>query len=346
MSDNTRSPEGRDELDNNTDKSQAAPQRNRFAVGLTFPGEFRELVKSVSKLLAETFSQERVLYDEFHSAEFARPNLDTYLQDLYENQTDLIVVFLCEAYEQKEWCSGIEFRVVRTLIKERRSDELMLIRLDDGAVSGIKSIDGALDCRKNRDAEYIATKICERYELLSKTPVKKPPRQAKAKRNSTIKLIVVGVLAVALVAYLMRPNPPVPISLGNYIDDIRIAATSRTSPEFERFLGEKTASDIAVKSFEAVVTSVTPSAGLLELTLLPKNCSQLPDKMDGAILTLDASQLPDNVDASALRPEPHSFVTVQVVARLDNIIWDVDDEDGALFFDCISIEVGERFPCP
>jgi hypothetical protein len=52
---------------------------------------------------------QKVYYDEWYQAEMARPNMDSYLQSIYHDQSELIVPFLCEDYERKEWC-GLECR--------------------------------------------------------------------------------------------------------------------------------------------------------------------------------------------------------------------------------------------
>jgi hypothetical protein len=59
----------------------SAPRR--FEVALSFPGEHRDYVEEVAAYLASTFTEERVLYDHFHDAEFARLDLNTYLPALY-----------------------------------------------------------------------------------------------------------------------------------------------------------------------------------------------------------------------------------------------------------------------
>lgn len=60
-----------------------------------------------------------MLYDRWYREEFARFNLDTYLTSLYREQSELLVVFLNAPYAESEWC-GLEWRVVRELIKQRR----------------------------------------------------------------------------------------------------------------------------------------------------------------------------------------------------------------------------------
>ena len=68
-------------------------QDKRFAVALSLPGERRAVVAQVAELLAAKFGPARVLYDKFHEAEFARPDLDVYLPTLYRTESELIVLF-------------------------------------------------------------------------------------------------------------------------------------------------------------------------------------------------------------------------------------------------------------
>ncbi|MCA9216804.1 MAG: hypothetical protein KDB27_27230 [Planctomycetales bacterium] len=55
----------------------------RFRVALSFPGNLREdFVAPVATKLAERFGEEAVLYDRFHTAEFADADLAFNLPDL------------------------------------------------------------------------------------------------------------------------------------------------------------------------------------------------------------------------------------------------------------------------
>ena len=91
------------------------------------------------------------------------PSLDTLLQDIYRNRSRLIVVFLCEKYQEKEWC-GIEIRAIREIIKEREQ-RVMFIKMDEGKVDGVFSTDGYIDGRKHTPTE-MAGYIQERVSLL------------------------------------------------------------------------------------------------------------------------------------------------------------------------------------
>ena len=81
----------------------------RFDVALSFPGEHRAFVEAVAARLSAVLGQERVLYDKYYEAEFARPNLDVYLPRLNRTQSELVVLFLCPEYAAKRWCN-LEWR--------------------------------------------------------------------------------------------------------------------------------------------------------------------------------------------------------------------------------------------
>ena len=120
----------------------------RFSVALSFPGEHRQFVEKVAEELRLRLNDESVFYDRNYQAELARMDLDIYLQAIYSEHSELVVVFLCAEYEAKKWC-GLEWRAIRELITPERGQTLMLIRFDKTDIPGITSNDGYVD------AEYI-----------------------------------------------------------------------------------------------------------------------------------------------------------------------------------------------
>jgi len=133
-------------------KMAALQNTRRFRVALTFPGEIRPFVNAVADRLSELIGRGKVFYDKYYEAELARPNLDTYLQSAYHDESDLVVVFSCSDYDKKEWC-GLEWRAVRDIIKQRRGQDVMIIRMDDTKLEGLYSIDGYIDAQKRRPNE-------------------------------------------------------------------------------------------------------------------------------------------------------------------------------------------------
>jgi hypothetical protein len=144
-------------------RSNVNNSQRRFSVALSFPGERRGFVEQVASVLANHFGRERVLYDKYHEAEFAQPNLDTHLQHLYHDESDLIVVFLCAEYNEKEWC-GLEWRAIRDLIKKRQSSRIMLLRFDNAEVPGLFSTDGYAPIGQ-RSPQEIVELIQKRVQL-------------------------------------------------------------------------------------------------------------------------------------------------------------------------------------
>lgn len=120
------------------------------------------------KRLRIFFSEkEYILYDEFHRAEFARPNLDTHLQNLYNNESELIVVFICADYNIKEWC-GIEWRAIRELLNSKKADDkILLVKCGQGVVDGVfNTVDGYIDATQVSTDDLI-NDIVSRYYLIT-----------------------------------------------------------------------------------------------------------------------------------------------------------------------------------
>ena len=150
----------------------------RFRVALSFPGERRGFVEKVAAGLVEEFGRHEVFYDKNFEAELARPNLDTYLQGIYHDDSELIVVFLCGEYEKKEWC-GLEWRAIRDLIKKKKTSEIMLVRFDETEIAGVLSIDGYVSA-KGREPEEIAKRIIERYRMNEEGQTDEKQRRRKS----------------------------------------------------------------------------------------------------------------------------------------------------------------------
>jgi len=141
---------------------ESAQPEKRFTVALSFPGEYRPQVKAIADNLAKELGEKRVLYDQYFEAEFARPDLDTYLQTLYHDESELIVIFLCADYEKKPWCS-IEWRAIKDLINKKEKSAIMFMRFDKAEITGVYLGDGYIDIA-GRNATEVAELILQRLE--------------------------------------------------------------------------------------------------------------------------------------------------------------------------------------
>ena len=90
------------------------------------------------------FDEEKILYDKFHEAEFARSDLGTYLPDLYNANSDLVVVVVCPDYDQKSW-TGLEWIAIHDLLKQRKESDVMLCRFEYATVRGLYSTAGFVE---------------------------------------------------------------------------------------------------------------------------------------------------------------------------------------------------------
>ena len=132
----------------------------QFLVALSFPGEHRSFVQKVADALAAHLGRERIFYDKWYEAELARLNLDTHLQAIYREQSQLIAVFLCHDYARKEWC-GLEWRAIRELIKQKQDSAIMPFRFDETEIPGLFSFDGYISLLE-RSPEEVADLILQR----------------------------------------------------------------------------------------------------------------------------------------------------------------------------------------
>jgi tetratricopeptide (TPR) repeat protein len=212
----------------------------RFRVALSFPGEYRGRVEKIAEALAGVLGREKVLYDKWSAAEFARPGLSVYLPDLYHKKSDLLVFFFCKQYREKEW-TGLEWRAALDLLKKKQYGRLMFLLVDDTDIAdipGLYSTDGYLDIRGLADAD-VAGAILERLGEDDR-----PGTQAMGPRHSfTSKLPVVNPLLIGReeeIAFLDRAWDD---SAANLLQVIAAGGTGKTAlvdKWFRRHVGEAT----------------------------------------------------------------------------------------------------------
>jgi hypothetical protein len=160
--------------------TQDSSGSRRFSIALSFPGEHRPFVEEVACHLASAFGKDRVLYDKYHEAEFARVGLDVELPNLYRTQSELIALFLYPDYKDKRWCR-LELRAIRQLIETVEAKRIMLFRHGydvDFSDLGIYSGDGSINLVE-RSPEDIAEKIRERFHINNGTTSSKPSNTAR-----------------------------------------------------------------------------------------------------------------------------------------------------------------------
>jgi hypothetical protein len=142
--------------------------RKRFRVAFSFPAEKRPFIAEVARILAGRFGSDRILYDKFHVAEFARSDLAQHLASIYQEQTDLLVVALSPGYDRKEWC-GLEWAAIYAGQRRSPSDSVMLCRWDRVEGVGLYGLAGFVEL-DNRTPDDAANLILERLALQEGQP--------------------------------------------------------------------------------------------------------------------------------------------------------------------------------
>lgn len=117
---------------------------------------------TIAEHLSEALGKERVYEEQSPSGNWLVPDLDTYIQSIYHDHSELVVVFLCAEYEKKEWC-GLEWRAVRDLLKKKETAAIMPMRFDDTQIPAL-SIDGYVDLA-NRNLDEVAQLILQRLDI-------------------------------------------------------------------------------------------------------------------------------------------------------------------------------------
>ena len=135
-----------------------------FDVAMSFSGEYRYFVKEVAQELERILGKDKYFYDQNYKQQLAMPSMDLVLQNVYRNNSRLIVVFFGSSYQEKEWC-GIEFRAIRDILLKKENNRIMYIKMEEGDVDGILHVDGYIDARESNPL-MIASYINERLKSI------------------------------------------------------------------------------------------------------------------------------------------------------------------------------------
>jgi energy-coupling factor transporter ATP-binding protein EcfA2 len=110
-------------------------------VAFSFTENYRDYIRQVYKELLNWIKPENLFFDERFKPEIAGFDADLILQKFYHEDSELIVIFLCKEYKEREWCCNVEWRAIRNLIKTGQSQRILPLRFDDTDIPGIYSTD-------------------------------------------------------------------------------------------------------------------------------------------------------------------------------------------------------------
>lgn len=122
----------------------------RYHVALSFAGSEREYVERVAINLRD--NGVRVFYDEFESGYLWGEDLYTYLDDIYQKQSDLVVMFVSKSYAERRWTIHEREAAQARSLGESRS-YILPVRFDDTEVPGLRETVGYRDATKETPEE-------------------------------------------------------------------------------------------------------------------------------------------------------------------------------------------------
>ena len=212
----------------------------RFRIAFSFAGEKREFVEKVARILADRFGEDRILYDKFHEAEFARNDLGIYLPNLYNRDTDLVVVVVCPNYDVKEW-TGLEWLAIHDLLQQRHRDEVMLCRFDHAHVDGLFRGAGFIEL-DHKTPEQFAKLILERLAINESKPKDHytksippsgdtPPARPASRRSWIVAAVLLVVVAVGFGMLMMTRAPALRVVPGPFETQIPLEQEQRDNSE-------------------------------------------------------------------------------------------------------------------
>ena len=144
------------------------PQPKRFRIAFSFAGEKRDFVAQVAAILARQFGKDKILYDKYHEAEFARYDLGIYLPKLYGEQSDLIIPVLCPNYDAKRW-TGWEWVHIYGLLTKSDGKRVMPCRFEYANADGLSPAAGFIEL-DDKTPDDFALLILERLALNEDKP--------------------------------------------------------------------------------------------------------------------------------------------------------------------------------
>ena len=144
----------------------------RFVIAFSYSGKHADRVRKIVGEVRRNalLTPEQLFYAPYYQAELSQFNLNKLLVPIYFEESEMVVVFLGQAYEESEWC-GLEWRTILKRARKEGGERLMLLRLDQGKVEGLKPTDGYIDVEKYMPDE-VSDLILQRLKLVRKTQPK------------------------------------------------------------------------------------------------------------------------------------------------------------------------------
>ena len=136
-------------------------KRNEYQVALSFAGEQRAYVEQVAHHLAARGV--KVFYDDFEKVQLWGQNLAEVFHSTFERQSDLVVMFISQAYAEKPWPRHERRSALSHMIHEQ-GEYILPVRFDDTLVDGLPE-DVGYERADERTPAELAVMIAEKLRI-------------------------------------------------------------------------------------------------------------------------------------------------------------------------------------
>ncbi|OGM12046.1 hypothetical protein A2Z22_01940 [Candidatus Woesebacteria bacterium RBG_16_34_12] len=116
-----------------------------YDIALSFAGEHRNIAESIAHELKKLGIS--LFYDNFEQSKLWGKRLSKHFQEIYGQKTRFVVVLISKEYPIKDW-TDFEFTIAREEAKNRKSEFILPIRIDDTLIFGLPSDVAYLDFNK------------------------------------------------------------------------------------------------------------------------------------------------------------------------------------------------------
>jgi predicted MPP superfamily phosphohydrolase len=140
----------------------ASPTGKPYDVSLSFAGEDRPYVELVAGHLKTRGI--RVFYDAFEDVELWGKDLTERLAQIYESESELVVIFISDAYKQKAWTTHEKRHALSAALRSRR-EYILPVRFDDTKLDGLSTSVSYIDARKT-PASVLAERLIKKLANL------------------------------------------------------------------------------------------------------------------------------------------------------------------------------------
>jgi hypothetical protein len=195
-----------------------------FKVAFSFAGEQRDLVREIAKACEQKLGRGTVFFDEWFEPYISGMGADMFLQSIYGEMTQMMVLCVAKRYAEKPWTmaehDAIMSRAMQLRVSAKPRDRLRFlpIRVGEGEVPGVLPNAITLDARDPRRGPVVMAEIiARRLAQIDETLV---PRGAP--RGKALILPCIGNLAPLsseLAVWLdnmdiavFRPDPLLPVA--------------------------------------------------------------------------------------------------------------------------------------